>query len=340
MVSTARSSSLPLLVMVLIAGSAAPAGAARTLVLPLKTVGVSDTTAAVARDILAQELDLRGADIVATRSLTWRLPAGADGCDERDCARRFGQDLEAEQVVYGSLSRLGDKILVQVECLRLAETAPFYRDRLSSLTEEDLDTVMLRVAEGIAAGRPNSDLATVGSVTEDESRKPRRRATRRGLGFRGGALVPTGDSYGGSEGMTSLQLVYKFETNRFLMETTSLLGLAWGDGNVEWTLLDIFAAKIFGEGGDLAPYLGGGLGLRAMNVERKYPAGTLEYEWETTRSQSATSLSLDVGAGLMLLRTYDTHFVVELRYHYVAEDFEEIGGQGAHGFLLTFGTSR
>ncbi len=336
---TARAALVVLLLAILAGSLAAPARAATTLVLPLKTLGVSDTTAAVAREILIQELTQRGTKVLLIRTLSQPVPTGAEACADPECARELGDSFPVNQVVYGSLSRLGEKILVQVECLRLADAKPFYSDRLSSLTEEDLDTVMMRVAEGIASGRPNSDRASVDSVTEDETQKPRRRATRSGLGFRGGAMLPVGDSYGGSDGMTSLQLVYKVETNRFMLETTSLLGLAWGDGNAEWTLLDIFAAKVFNNG-DLAPFFGGGLGLRAMNVERTYPAGEGTYSYEHSRSQSATALSVDIGAGLMLLRTYDTHFVLELRYHHVFEDFEEIGGDGAHGFTLTFGTSR
>jgi hypothetical protein len=29
-----------------------------------------------------------------------------------------------------------------------------------------------------------------------------------------------------------------------------------------------------------------------------------------------------------------------LRYHVVISSFDEVGGRGAHGFMLTFGTSR
>ena len=197
---------------------------------------------------------------------------------------------------------------------------------------------MRRVAEGIAAGRSTSDLATVNSVTLTETYKPRRIATRRGLGFRGGFLYPLGDSYGDANRLTGLHLVYKYEGPKFLVQSTSLLGLNWNGDTVEWNLLDVFAARIFGIG-DVSSYFGGGLGIKSLRVERTLPpSGTVTFP--QTVSQSATTLSADVGVGILVLRTYDFHLVLEFRYHHIFEDFEEIGGGGANGFMLTFGTSR
>lgn len=317
--------------------AAPPALAAGTLVLPFRTVGVSDTTAAVSLDILTHELRKSGVQILNTRALESGFPAGTDGCDDPSCAAALGRDHGADQIVYGSLSRLGDKILVQVECVRAGESEPFYADRLSALTEEDLDTVLLRVSQGIVTRRPNSDRATIDSVTQDETLEPARRAARRGIGVRGGVLFPADNSYGDKR-LTDLRLVYKFETRQFMIETTTLLGFTWGSGTVEWTLLDVFAAKVFGTE-DISPYVGGGLGIRTLNVERRGPSSA-GYPYPTTQSQDATTVSADVGVGVMALRTYEYTVMIELRYHYVFEDFNDLGGHGANGFLLTFGTSR
>lgn len=55
--------------------------------------------------------------------------------------------------------------------------------------------------------------------------------------------------------------------------------------------------------------------------------------------QTDTVPTLDLVAGLMALRTYDFVVVLELRYHHAFESFDDVGGRGAHGFMLTFGTS-
>jgi hypothetical protein len=315
-------------------------GQAGTLLLPLRTVGVSDTTATVARDILAGELESRGLSMLGRGSVP-ALPSGPRACDEVDCALSLARERQAAQVIFGSLSRLGEKVIVRVRALRVGDTAPYYTDQLSALTEEDLDTIMQRIAEGIAEGRANSARATVESVTRAETETPRRRAGRSGVGLRAGFIFPDGDSYGGDR-LTSLRLVYKFEGRGFLIESTALLGLAWRDGSIEWTPVDIFAGRIFGKG-DLSGYLGGGLGMCSLHLEREVGCpecvpGT-QCACTHTVSEAATTLSADLGGGLLAFRTYGYQIVVDLRYHYVFEEFDKIGGHGAHGIALSFGTS-
>lgn len=330
------------LILAVLVSAASTAGASGTLVLPFRTVGVSDTTAAVSLDILVQELRSRGVAVLNTRSLESELPALRDACDEPACASKLGGDYGADQVVYGSLSRLGDKIILRAECLRIGNAVPHYTDRLSALTEEDVDKVLLRVAEGVAAGRTNSDQATVDSVTLDETQDPNRRAGKKGLGLRGGLLFPVGNSYG-DERLTDLRLVYKFEGRDFMIETTTLMGLAWGSGSVEWNLLDVFAARVFGIG-DTSAFVGGGLGFRVLHVEKDVDplVDPLEppYYYPSHREQNVTTLSADVGAGLIALRTYEYNLVLEARYHYVFDDFDDLGGNGAHGVIVSFGMSQ
>lgn len=334
------SRALAILALFVGCGTPVAIGQTGTLVLPFRTVGVSDTTATVTRDLLAGELETRGL-VILERGGVSTQPSGPQGCDEVGCAATLAQERQAAQVVFGSLNRLGDKIIVRAHALRVGEATAYYNDQISALTEEDLDTVMRRIAEGIAAGKANSDQATVESVTREETKKPRRREGRSGLGLRAGFIFPADDSYGGDR-LTSLRLAYKFESRDFLIESTALLGLAWGDDCAEWTPLDVFAARIFGRG-DVAGYLGGGLGMRVVHVERDFKDESctpgLYYDCMDSRGENATALSADVGGGLIAFRTYSYQVVVDLRYHYIFEDYEELGGHGAHGFLLTFGTS-
>ena len=315
-----------------------------TLVLPFRTVGISDTTALVTSDLLAGELESRGLSVLGTGSVHGDIPSGLEGCDAVDCALALASEHQATQVVFGSLSRLGGKIVVRVRAVRAGEATSFYREQISAETEEDLDVVMRRIAEGIAAGRVDSDRATIDSVTGAEANTPRRRAGRSGIGLRTGFLFPVGDSYGGRDRLTNLRLAYKFEGHDFLIESTAILGFAWGGGTVEWTPFDVFAARIFGVG-DVSGYFGGGLGMRSVSVERTIdrPSSSLpgypNYYYDDTESQSATTLSAEVGGGLIAFRTYGYQVIVDLRYQHVFETFNKIGGKGAHGFVLSFGTS-
>ncbi|MCK4412680.1 MAG: hypothetical protein KAY32_03965 [Candidatus Eisenbacteria sp.] len=309
-----------------------------TVVLPLRSLGVSDTTVSVAGNLLEGALEIRGVPIIRTRDRQGELPSGSAGCDEPGCARHWGAQLGAEQVVYGSLSRLGERIITRIGVLRLAENEPFYRDQFPGTSEGDLERVMIRVAEAIAAGRPNSGQATIESVIEPEERPVRLRASRRGIGVRAGFLFPTGDSYGGTDRLTSLSLPYKYESRNYLVETTTVLGLAFNDEVVDWTIFDLYGARIFGVG-DMAVYLGGGVGIHSVHDRTELPP-TEERPYAMERSQTATTLTADLGGGALLFRTYDFQIFLDVRYHYVFEDFDEVDGNGAQGIRVTFGTHR
>jgi hypothetical protein len=307
----------------------------RTLVLPLRTIGVSETTAAVARDLLAGELETRGMPSVPLGELALARSSGSEACDDASCAARLAEEHHAARVVYGSLARLGGKIIVRIHMLRAGEAAPSYDDKFSAIGEEDLDVVMRRLAEGVATGRPNSDQATVESITRDEEPAPRRRMIRSGLGVRTGFLFPTGNSYAGADRLTNFRLVYKLEAQDFLVEASGLISWNTGDGVSDIALLDLFGARIFGLG-DVAPYAGGGIGMHRVSLSRDYSTQD-SYNNAPYRDQDVTALSLDVGGGLLLLRTYNWHLVFDLRYHVIFDEFKKMDGKGAHGVILSFG---
>ena len=310
-------------------------------VLPLRCIGIDDTTAQVVQSLLESELRSRGVPVVLVQPAAPTPSTVNQACDEPACAAAALREVHADRVAYGSMSRLGQKILVRLSVLSADATVPAFTDQLTASSEEDLDTVARRFAQAIAAGQTNAHTATVVSVLEDEAREPRLRATRRGLGFRAGFLFPTGDSYGGVDRLTNLHLSYKYERPNLMIETTTALGFTFGDGNVEWTILDLAAAWIPSLG-DVSPYLGGGIGVHSVHVEQKVrrtdPFGG--YDYFDITSQTETVPTVDVVCGVLGFRTFDFEIVLEARYHYVFEKFDAVGGDGAQGVMLTIGTSR
>ena len=335
----------PLLVIGLAFAVSTPAIAQppRTLVLPFRTLGVGDTTAVVFRSLLASELETHGV-VVVPDSRTPEGPTSA-ACSEIDCAKELAAAADADRVVFGALSRLGEKIIVRVRVLERTAPEPTYSDQLTALREDDLDVVARRIAEGISAGKPNATQATIQSVTMQETLEPRRRASRQGVGFRTGFLFPVAQSYGGAHHLTTLRLAFRYETNDLFVETTPVLGFAWGDGNFEWTFLDMNVGRQFGKG-DWSPFVVGGVGVHSVRVAVRYPYTYSDpyssYTYTSTyeREQFVTAMTADVGVGMMALRTFDFSIYAELRYHVVFSQFDELGSKGAHGVALSFGTSR
>ena len=333
----------PLLLLSFLLAAVPSSADAATLVLPLRTVGVSDTTSEVSRTLLEGSLRDLGVAVLSGAAVPAGLPSGTAGCGDADCAVALLAGSGADQVVYATLGKLGDKVIVRIGAVRAGETAPFFRDQLTASVEEDLDAVMRRAAEAIAAGRPDASRATIDSVTEQEAKAPVRRATRSAVAPSAGFLFPTDDAFGGVDRMTALRLTHRFESRRLLVQSTILTGVAWGDDAIDWTILDVAVAHIVGTG-DFTPYIGGGVGIHRVGVERSIMrvvnnGGPEPYVYHDTSRLDKIAPSIDLVAGALALRTYDFELVLDLRYHHVFERLEGIGG-GAHGFIITLGTSR
>jgi hypothetical protein len=186
----------------------------------------------------------------------------------------------------------------------------------------------------------------VESVTQAETLAPARRATRSGFGVRAGFLFPSGNSFAGADRLSNLRAVYKYEMRDFQIESSTLLGFTWGKGNLDLTLLDLSASRIYGSR-DFSTYLGVGIGVHSVTVERRRTVdGTAPgfppypYSYVESSHQSETAPTVDLIAGIMALRTYDFETVLEVRFHYVFERFDKVGGGGAQGVMVTFGTSQ
>lgn len=318
-----------------------PGAGEATLLLPLRSIGVSDTTARVAGALLAGELRSRGWTVLAPPASTARNTDPSLACDEPACALEALRARPADRVVYGSMSQLGRKVVMRLSVLPAGATTPSFNDQLAATSEEDLDTVIRRFAAEIVAGRADASRASVETVLEEEAREKRLRSSRSGVGFRAGFLFPTGKSYAGSDRLTHLQIVFKHEQPGFLLETTPLLGFTFGDGHIEWTALDVAVARIFGQG-DMSPFLGVGVGVHSTRLEKTkwvtYDQTPYPYSYEETESESATAPVVDLVGGILGFRTFDFEMVLEARYRYLFHDFDKLGGKGAHGVLITFGS--
>lgn len=315
---------------------------ASTLVAPLQPVGLDEQTALVSTGLLRDGLSARGVQIVAFPPDAVPPSMTADAA----AISALGQSAGADTVVYGSLSKLGSKIICAIHAHKVGQPASFFNDQLNSMTIEDLDVVMRRFAEAIAAGESRVGAPSIDTITQAETYEPRTHASRRGFGMRAGFLFPAGDSYGNADRLVSIRMPFKYETHDAMIETTMLTGLAWGGENnrkegwaIDWTILDLYGARIYGVK-DRATYLGGGLGVHAIRVERGENIYCYDYPCDWGNDQALTTLTADLGAGMIFLRTRDFQVIVDLRYHVTFSSFDEVGDKGAHGLALTFGTTR
>jgi hypothetical protein len=297
-----------------------------------QSIGVDQATVLATAQLLRNDLAATGKFSVMEEGQVERALGTQTRCYDSQCASEFGQQLGVDKAVVGSLSRLGEKIIVELRLVDVASGQVEFSDRLASSTVEDLDTVIKRLAKGLASGKTTEKTAEIGMIVEQEAKEPRRRRNFFTVGGKVGYLFPSGDSWGGTDKLLCLDWVTRYETPDFMVE--SLVGWRY-QVNKENGAYDVpveFSFFYLPSKSDFTPYLGGGLGIHWVAAERWDDHDT----WGNEDDQITNNgLALNIGGGLMGFRTYDFRFIVDLRYTMV---FADLGDQDSHsGISLTFG---
>jgi TolB-like protein len=318
--------------LVLTIGRALAEETVRLAVFDLQPIGVDPATVEAATQLLRNDLAGTGRFAVVDRGEIRRILGQDALCSDAGCAAENGRRLGAQKALVGSLSRLGEKIIVELRLVDVPTGGVEYSDRMASATVEDLDTVIQRMAGSVASGKPVEGTAEVGLITREEAREPRRRQNFFTVGGKIGYLFPTGDSWGQADRLLCLDWVTRYETNDFFVE--SLVGYRYqlNEDNGAFDIPIEFSIFYVPGRSDFSPYFGGGLGIHWIGARRWDGNGD---PGDDDGRSTNNGLALNLGGGLMGFRTYDFRIVVDLRYSIVMADLD---GQDTHqGIMLTFG---
>jgi len=305
----------------------------RLAVFDLEPIGIDPATVQATGQLLRNDLAGTGRFSVVDQGEMQRILGGDMRCYDSRCAAENGRRLGAGKALVGSLSRLGEKIIVELRLVDTATGGVEYSDRMASAAVEDLDTVIQRMAKSVASGKPVEGTAEVGLIVQEEAKEPLRRQNFFTVGGKIGYLFPTGDSWGQADRLLCLDWVTRYETNDFFVE--SLVGYR-SQVNKDNGAFDVpieFSIFYVPSRSDFSPYFGGGLGIHWIAAP-KWRENEDHIDDEDGRWHN-NGLALNFGGGLMGFRTYDFRIVVDLRYSIVMAD---LGDQDTHqGIMLTFG---
>ncbi len=276
----------------------------RLAVLPFNVIGVDSVSGRTAGSILRMELGKTGKfELIPEKSVSAVLDESP--CEDPACALKIGARLNAEQVLYGNLSALGEKVIVQYVLTDVAFQKAVIQDRLTSVTLEDLDMVMKRVAMSIARGAPGEETAEVGAILESETRTPRRRRGSSVRTYSIGYIFP-------SSGYQSLD-------REIALDYCKGIELDHYTYGMQFSIRKGFAVNLYGarflSKKDFSPFVGGGFG----------------FHWFTDDQGDGVELILKTG--IQLIRTYNFILVTNLDF---ITAFNEDNNTG---FVFTIGAS-
>lgn len=271
----------------------------KMVVLPLRSIGVDEASSQTTYMLLRQEIGKLGRHEVVSDALT-REAVGPVPCADVACAADVGRKLDATDVVFGSLNRLGERIIVGYTLVDAATEKAVLIENITAMSVEDLETVMKRIAKSIVKREPVAKTAEVGAITEKEALEPRSRRTRRGLAARFGYLFPT-NGYDDDEQFFAIDLLTMYEANDFMVN--GLFGIRKGIAlNLGVTYLTTRK--------DFCPYIGGGFGFHWVAHDI----------FDDKRDDGFEAI---LSGGLIAFRTYNFRILVNLDYSISFNEYDD-----------------
>lgn len=303
---------------------------AKVAVFDFNPVGVDNQTALSASQIFRAELGAIGKYDVLTKGDIEERLQNASIYDftayDINSAISKGKVIDADKSVIGSLTRLGSKIIVDVQLINVGSGEIELSDRFSTDSIEDLDVVIRRLASAISSGKKVETETNKFDLTDEETGEPRRRKSfiTSGVGF--GFGFPVGDSsYSDVDNLKLLSWNIRYEAGKYVVENS--LGISWGSTEVTVdTLTDTKASKgvfiipwdiglryILAPQSDISPYVGAGLGFHFV-----FGAKTEDYEFPVAESDQA--MAMHFSAGIYAFQSYDFRLSVDAKYTIVFTD--------------------
>ncbi len=322
-------------ILVLTVLCVATLSASSILVYNFKSTSLEPGDIEAVKEIFKSELSGKGYSV---------RDAGDEICNDAICAANGASESGLEQALYGSVAKLGEKIIVNIYIVDTTGKE-LHSDKMTSESIENLDVVIERLVEGITGGVKAAETIDKTNVTLTEAEEPLRRKNFYTVGVKIGYRFPLFESYG-EEQMWQYEGVAMYELEKMFIEGRGY-GCSGGDATafgLSIGLYYIFSPKEF------SPYAGGSAGIEwAMNMPYLEEAGDSSYP---VGGASGDGPAISLGGGLIAFQTYDFRLMLDLRYTMVfigeadvdwddwsrSSNKEDMGTQ--HSLSLTLGITR
>ena len=276
--------------------------AEKLVILPFNAIGIDSVFMKSAQSILRFEIEQISSKQIISEEETVKV-AHDNSCTELDCAVEIGKELAATEVLICNFSALGEKIVIHYLLVDVPSEKIVLIDKTSSVTIEDLDAVLIRIAKSIVENESIEKNVEVGSIIEKEMETPRRRKSHRFAGLSFGYLYPQ-KGYDNSDRIFSIDARTGAEMKNVMvgMQIAVRQGFA----------MNIFSNYLFSKK-DFCPYLGGAFGFHWVHHNNYYDAN----------DKKSDGFELTANAGIIAFRTYNFQVISNLAYTYTLNDYDD-----------------
>ena len=268
-------------------------------VLPFYSLGIDEISIQTSESILKNELQ-KLSPIVITPQKDVMAILGDEPCTEVMCSVIIGKETNSDLVLITSLSKLGDKIVVQYNLVDVNNERSIIVDNTTSKNVEDLEIVMKRIAMSVIEQKPLEQTVEVGAIMEMEDDIPKRRNARQFWGLSFGYLYPqNGYEEVDQRSFTAdFRSGYEVKNVAVGLQTAARFGFA----------ANIYASYLFTKT-DFCPYVGGAFGFHWVLHDESGKRGD--------------GFEFIANAGIRAFRTYNFQIIVNIDYAIIANDFND-----------------
>jgi hypothetical protein len=247
--------------------------------------------------------------------------------DDLETAKLAAKDKGAAYLVMGSLNRLGEMVIVNVQMFDINTGNKIWFDQLKALSPDDLDPILQRVGQNIGTEFKATSSDDIYSVTNQETQELKKKESNNsfGIGINGIALMGQQNS---SSPLAGVSLNWSFDARDYIFDIKPF----W-TANKERNLIGIsleMNKPIHSKGN--TPFFGGGLSFSRTDIT---PAPALN-SIVGANSSSGYGLMLIAGGGYIFNRTGSTS--VRLSANYI-QGFYDVSSDLSYDYSTkTYGT--
>jgi TolB-like protein len=285
------------------------------VVFPFASKGYDQTVLISAASLLRNELQKQSTYTVVSEQSTMEALKGFY-CEKIECATQIGIQLNSKIVVMCDFLNLGQKLIVNFSVIDVVQKKVVLIDNITSMSVEDLDQVMKRIAASVITLQPISKSVEIGNIVESESQAPKVRGSRGFYGISFGYLFPV--------------VGYPDDDRSFTMDFRAGGEIENFDYGIQLFAREGFGINIFSSllatKTDFCPYIGAGLGFHWIQREEggdywAYNSSTQTSYMVKREEKKGDGLELLINSGIRMFHTFKFRITINLSYSITFNDF-------------------
>jgi hypothetical protein len=232
------------------------------------------------------------------------------------------REVKAMYYITGSLNRLGENVIVNVNLFETETGKKVWFDQLKAFTPDDLDPILQRIGQNIGTENKATNADDIYSVTNQETQQLKQKESNNnfGVGLGGMALLFDQSS---SSALSGFSLAWSFDVRNFIFDIKP--SYSFNETRDIYSLSLEMQKPIYSKGN--TPFYGGGLAFSRTAISEKV------YYGSSNTIASANGLMALAGGGYIFNRTSSVSLRLSANYllgfyDVKGDDFSNWNGSG------------